>query len=237
MSLEVIVYILTALAAVVVVLTRVRLGEDSGGAGRIQVGHAAAEPAHGAGVVALLTWILFLVADDESALGGEAVGILALACWWVVVVAGLLILVRWLPSHGRHASEGTGDSWSEGPGLSILAHVGMLVGRGRLHLRLPHLGGLTGCCAGSRALAAVVGVLAAGLTTLPAATSAGSGAPAAAAEDEWSAVIGRRVIGKSVEGRKIRAYHLGEPGEVEGRADRDHARQRGRAPPHPAHAA
>ena len=33
-----------------------------------------------------------------------------------------------MPSRGKHASEGTDDSWSEGPGLSVLAHVGMLVG-------------------------------------------------------------------------------------------------------------
>ena len=57
-----------------------------------------------------------------------SVGILALAFWWVVVVAGLLVLVRWLPSSGKHASGGQEDSWSEGPGLSVLAHVGMLVG-------------------------------------------------------------------------------------------------------------
>ena len=43
-------------------------------------------------------------------------------------MAGLLLLVRWLPTHGKHASEGSQDSWSEGPGLSVLAHVGMLVG-------------------------------------------------------------------------------------------------------------
>jgi amino acid permease len=52
----------------------------------------------------------------------------ALAFWWITVVAGLLILVRWLPSSGKHASSGTEDTWSEGPGLSVLAHVGMLVG-------------------------------------------------------------------------------------------------------------
>jgi hypothetical protein len=128
-SLEVIVYILTALAAVVVVLTRLRLSQDTGAAGQIQVGHGLVNVHTAAGVLALLTWIVFLIADDESALGGEAFGILSLACWWVVVVAGLLILVRWLPSHGRHSTQGaTSDSWSEGPGLSILAHVGMLVG-------------------------------------------------------------------------------------------------------------
>lgn len=128
MSLEVIVYILTALAAVVVVLTRLRLAKDSGAAGRIQVGHGLVNVHSVAGVLALALWLLFLVADEETALGGEAVGIVALAFWWVVVVAGLLILVRWLPSGGKHASTGVEDTWSEGPGLSILAHVGMLVG-------------------------------------------------------------------------------------------------------------
>jgi hypothetical protein len=46
----------------------------------------------------------------------------------VVTAAGLMILVRWLPSHGKHASDAVQDSWSEGPGLSVLAHVGMLMG-------------------------------------------------------------------------------------------------------------
>lgn len=128
MSLAVIVYILTALAAVVVVLTRLRLSQDSGGAGQIHLGHGLVNVHTSAGVLALIVWIVFLIADKDTVLGGAAVGILALACWWVVVVAGLLILVRWLPSHGKHASTGTEDTWSEGPGLSILAHVGMLVG-------------------------------------------------------------------------------------------------------------
>jgi hypothetical protein len=127
-SLEVIVYILTALAVVVVVLTRLRLAQDEGAAGKIQVGHTLVNVHTGAGVLALVLWVVFLVADEETALGGAATGILALAFWWIVVVAGLLILVRWLPSRGRHASTGQEDSWSEGPGLSILAHVGMLVG-------------------------------------------------------------------------------------------------------------
>jgi hypothetical protein len=129
-SLEVIVYILTALAAVVVVLTRLRLGGDRGGGGTIQVGHGLVNVHTVAGSLALVTWVLFLIADADTALGSEAVGIVALAFWWVTVVAGLLILVRWIPSRGRHASSGAQDTWSEGPGLSILAHVGMLVGVG-----------------------------------------------------------------------------------------------------------
>ena len=127
MSLEVIVYILTALAAVVIVLTRLRLGRDTG-AGSLQVGHGLVNLHTGAGVVALVVWLVFLFADSESTLGGPLVGVIALVFWWLVVIAGLLILVRWLPSRGKHASEGKSDTWSEGPGLSILAHVGMLVG-------------------------------------------------------------------------------------------------------------
>lgn len=128
MSLEVIVYILTALAALVVVLTRLRLARHNGAAGKTQVGRTMVNLHSVAGVLALIVWMLFLVADEETVMGGSAVGVVALACWWVVVVAGLLILVRWLPSRGRHASTGQGDTWSEGPGLSVLAHVGMLVG-------------------------------------------------------------------------------------------------------------
>ena len=127
MSLEVIVYILTALAAVVIVLTRLRLGRE-GGAGSLQVGHGLVNLHTVAGVLALVIWVVFLVADPDSAFGGPLAGVIALVFWWLVVIAGLLILVRWLPSRGKHASEGKSDSWSDGPGLSILAHVGMLVG-------------------------------------------------------------------------------------------------------------
>jgi hypothetical protein len=126
-STEVIVYILTGLAAVVIVLTRLRLRRDTS-AGSIQVGHGLVNVHTTAGVIALVLWVLFLIADEDTALGGAVVGIVALVFWWIVVIAGLLILVRWLPSRGKHASEGTTDTWSEGPGLSILAHVGMLVG-------------------------------------------------------------------------------------------------------------
>jgi hypothetical protein len=127
-STQVIVYILTALAAVVVVLTRLRLGKEDAVAGRFQVGRQLLNLHTVAGVLALVTWVVFLVADEETRFGSAAVGIVALAFWWATVVAGLLILVRWLPSHGKHASAGALDSWSEGPGLSVLAHVGMLVG-------------------------------------------------------------------------------------------------------------
>lgn len=129
MSTEVIVYVLSALAALVVVLTRLRLGRDDGAAGRLHVGSRLLDVHTGSGVAALVVWLVFLIGGDAfSDNVAGVVGILALALWWVVVVAGLLILVRWLPSRGKHAAPGTEDSWPAGPGLSVLAHVGMLVG-------------------------------------------------------------------------------------------------------------
>ena len=128
MSVEVIVYILTGLAAVVVILTRLRLGKSEGGAGRVNVGTALLNVHTFAGVLALAVWVTYLLASENAPLGGELAGIIALGLWWIVAVAGLLILVRWLPSRGRHATKAVEDTWSEGPGLSVLAHVGMLVG-------------------------------------------------------------------------------------------------------------
>jgi hypothetical protein len=128
-STELIVYVLTGLAAVVILLTRLRLSQDEGGAGRADVGRTTLNVHTTAGVLALAAWLVFLFGDER--LGDDRssiVGIAALTLWWIVVIAGLLILVRWLPSHGKHASTGKQDSWSEGPGLSVLAHVGMLVG-------------------------------------------------------------------------------------------------------------
>jgi len=127
-STEVIVYVLTGLAAVVVVLTRLRLGRGSGGAGRLSMGRSLLNVHTVAGGLALVTWVAFLVASEDTFLGSSTFGIISLACWWVTVFAGLLILVRWRRPRGRHASDGSADSWSDGPGLSILAHVGMLVG-------------------------------------------------------------------------------------------------------------
>jgi hypothetical protein len=126
-SIDIVVYILTALAAVVVVLTRVRL-RGEGGAGRIEVGSGLLAVHTGAGSLALVCWVIYLFADDETPLGGAVMGIVAVALWWVTTVAGLLILVRWLPSRGKHATQAREDTWSEGPGLSLLAHVGMLAG-------------------------------------------------------------------------------------------------------------
>lgn len=127
MSTDVIVYVLTGLALVVVVLTRLRMGAGQG-AGRVYVGTMLLNVHTVSGLLAIVSWVLFLLANEDSALGSPLAGILSLGLWWVVTICGLLMLVRWLPTRGRHSSDGFQDNWSEGPGLSVLAHVGMLVG-------------------------------------------------------------------------------------------------------------
>ena len=114
---------LTALAAVVVILTRVRLGNDDGeAAGRLSIPRDLLNTHTLAGVAAILVWTGFLVTKMN------VLGWVGLLFWWVTTIAGLLILARWMPAKGRHAAGSTSDTWGEGPGLSVLAHVGMLVG-------------------------------------------------------------------------------------------------------------
>ena len=120
---EYIVVVLTLLSAVVVVLTRVRLSQARA-AGQAQVGMGTVNAHTACGTVAVVLWVGFLATGHDSAL----LGVVGLFSYWLTAVVGLLILWRWKPSRGRHASSTTDDSWSEGPGLSILAHVGMLVG-------------------------------------------------------------------------------------------------------------
>jgi hypothetical protein len=116
-------WVLTVLAAVVVVLTRVRLSrEDGAAAGRISIPRGVLNLHTVAGVPALLLWVAFLVT------GVGLLGTIGLLLWWVTVVAGLLVLARWVPAKGRHSSGPATDSWGDGPGLSVLAHVGLLVG-------------------------------------------------------------------------------------------------------------
>lgn len=125
MTPERIAFVLTALAAVVVVLTRLRMASgDEEAAGRLDIPRGLVTVHTLFGVLALAGWGTFLLVDDVRTWIGYA----GLACWWVTTLAGLLILLRWMPARGRHASGPAADSWGEGPGLSVLGHVGLLVG-------------------------------------------------------------------------------------------------------------
>ena len=123
MNPQTITYVLTALAGLVVVLTRVRLGaQDHEGAGRLSIPKGLLNSHTLFGTLGVLVWAAALVMEEKLIAYG---GLLLL---WVTVGCGLLILLRWMPAHGRHSSGPVADTWGEGPGLSILAHVGMLVG-------------------------------------------------------------------------------------------------------------
>jgi hypothetical protein len=113
--------VLTVLAAVVIVLTRLRLGGGDGAAGRLSIPPTVLNVHTFAGALAVVTWVVFLRT------GIAWIGLLGLAAWWLAVIAGLVILSRWLPVKGRHSSGPRADSWGEGPALSVLAHVGLLV--------------------------------------------------------------------------------------------------------------
>lgn len=124
MTPERIAFVLTALAAIVVVLTRLRFSSaEEEAAGRLDIPRGLVNVHTLFGGLALLGWGAFLLADVR-----DWVGYAGLGCWWVTTIAGLLILMRWLPAHGRHAAGPASDSWGEGPGLSVLGHVGLLVG-------------------------------------------------------------------------------------------------------------
>ena len=119
-------WFLTALGAVVVLLTRVRLGgADSEGhrsSGVASFSAALLRIHTSVGVLTLIVWIVALVT------GRRLIAMGALAGWWLLALVGLLLLARWLPSASKHAKGAAADAWGSGAGLSLLGHVGMVVG-------------------------------------------------------------------------------------------------------------
>lgn len=122
-----VVVVATVLAALDVALTRRRLSADTV-AGRTRVGDLVPRAHTLVGGSAVVVWTPFVLAGDRigEPLSG-VVGIVGLGLWWVTALAGLMLLSRWLPSRGDHAGDGPGDSWSSGPALSVLAHLGMVL--------------------------------------------------------------------------------------------------------------
>ena len=204
----------------------------SGGAGRLQVGHGAGQRPHRRrrarpGRPGWSSWSPTRRRARRRA--GRA------SSRWrsggSTAVAGLLILVRWLPSRGKHAAEAREDTWSEGPGLSILAHVGMLVGVLRLHLRLPHLARCDRSL-GARPWRALLAAAAAGRRAAVADGGRGPGAAGLAhgGRRRRDAVVGRRKLGRVGPRPADHGLPAGRARQAEGRADLDHARRRAGAP-------
>lgn len=117
-------YALTALAGVVVVLTRLRLARTRTGAvlvnGLLLTLHTIL------GALGVVLWTVFLLTDEDLE-GHDLIGLIGLGCLWVTALAGLGLLARWLPARGRHATAGPRGSWG-GALLSLVAHLGFAVG-------------------------------------------------------------------------------------------------------------
>jgi cobalamin synthase len=83
--------------------------------------------------VAVVLWLVFLSSGSVLGVGARnALGVLALAFWWAMTAAGIMLLARWLPSRrrGKRAAStvDAADSWTGTPWLSTLAHLGTLLG-------------------------------------------------------------------------------------------------------------
>lgn len=121
-------WFLTALGAVVVLLTRVRLGGDADetprSSGVASFSSALLRIHTTVGVLTLLVWVVALVTARKE------IALAALAGWWLLSIVGLLLLARWLPSASKHAKDKATDAWGSGAGLSLLGHLGMLIGTG-----------------------------------------------------------------------------------------------------------
>ena len=116
--------ILLALAVVLVVLTRLRLAKrNEPGAGRLDIPLTVVNAHSVLGALGILVWGAYLFFEIDW-----VVGFLGLLLWWATTAVGLLILMRWLPAKGKHASDGAKDEWTEGPWLSMVGHLGALVG-------------------------------------------------------------------------------------------------------------
>ncbi|WP_028472316.1 hypothetical protein [Nocardioides alkalitolerans] len=123
MPLSLTVYVLTAFATLVVVVTRRRLR-----AGGDRHGHGVSSLVLGvhtwAGLAAAVLWTVFLLLPYDGAVWHSLLGLAGLGLWWTTSWFGLLLLGRWLPSRGRH-SDDRDAGWFVGLGLSLLGHLGL----------------------------------------------------------------------------------------------------------------
>lgn len=117
-------WLLTGLGGVVVLLTRIRLGGEERVSGVTSVSHRVLGVHTVIGAITFVVWVAALVT------GRRELVLAGLAGWWIVTIAGLLLLARWLPSGGRHSEGKATDAWGKGAGLSTLGHIGMLIGVG-----------------------------------------------------------------------------------------------------------
>jgi len=119
---QLLVYLATALVALVVLLTWLRLRRpDARAGGFVPVLHV------GAGVVGLVIWVVYLIMPLSSPFGSSLAGVIGLFFLWLVVVAGMFLMLRWRPSRGKRAREIAPGAGTGGRAVSMLAHLGTLL--------------------------------------------------------------------------------------------------------------
>jgi hypothetical protein len=108
-------YVIAVLSLVVVLGTRLQLrGAPSGWL----LVHTVV------GVVGFVLWIVFLAMPETSFFGGSLFGVIALGCWWVVSVVGLVLLAGLRSGGGRRVAStrrGTGAALAAVVHLAVLA--------------------------------------------------------------------------------------------------------------------
>jgi cytochrome bd-type quinol oxidase subunit 2 len=106
LEIEDILWMLLALAAVVVLLTRLRLHANTQQAGHARVCDGLVDAHTVVGLLMLVAGVLYLASPSE------AKGCLAAVVWWAEAIIGLLVPARWLPGGGRHTAPATDDIWA-----------------------------------------------------------------------------------------------------------------------------
>lgn len=119
---ELLVSLATLLVALVVLLTWLRLRRPGAHAGFfVPLLHVTA------GLVGLVIWVVFLAMPPSSPFGSSLAGVIGLFFLWLVVVAGIFLMLRWRPSRGKRARAIAGAAGRGGAAISILVHIGTLV--------------------------------------------------------------------------------------------------------------
>lgn len=117
-------WILVALATLVLVLTPVRLRGSRGARGMTDFSPWALN-AHSITLFIGLALIVLRLLDVYSSTIATWV---AIVCLVIASLIGLSFLRRWSRTGSRHSAAFEGDSWTRGPWLSQLAHIGLTVG-------------------------------------------------------------------------------------------------------------
>jgi hypothetical protein len=121
-SVDVVISVLTGLAAVIMVWTRLRLGRARGRSSRSNSVSALLTIYATCAALAVLGWILFLVFPEDSVAGDPLVGIVGLFFWWLGSLIGLRLVTR-RPARGKHAAATETPAY----GSLLLAHL-VLIG-------------------------------------------------------------------------------------------------------------